>query len=202
MAIPTPLVSVCIPAFNAERYISASLNSVLGQSYPNLEIIVVDDGSTDGTATVLNEYKKIQNICVVHQKNKGQCAAVNEAFRRSNGEYIKFFDADDLLSPDFISNQVSRLEGRKDAIASASWGRFQGNDLESFSLQKEDVYQDLQPMDWLVKSLENGPNMMQCGLWLIPREILAISGLWDERLSLINDFDFFIRVILASQKVL
>ena len=60
----------------------------------------------------------------------------------------------------------------------------------------------MKPIEWLVESLSEGPNMMQCGLWLIPRVVLEKSGLWDERLSLINDFDFFIRVLLASTEVL
>ncbi|RYZ30319.1 MAG: glycosyltransferase family 2 protein [Chitinophagaceae bacterium] len=196
-----PLVSVCMPAYNAEKYIEEALNSLLDQSYPNLEIVIVNDGSTDGTGEILNQYER-KGVRVIHQENRGQCTAANTAFQHSAGEYIKFFDADDLLSKDFISDQVKKLNGSKDGIASASWGRFYGNDLTSFQLQEEDVYQDLPPMDWLVTSLEKGPNMMQCGLWLIPRNVLELSGLWDERLSLINDFDFFIRVILASQQVL
>ncbi|RYZ19053.1 MAG: glycosyltransferase family 2 protein, partial [Chitinophagaceae bacterium] len=196
-----PLVSVCMPAYNAEKYIGEALDSLLDQSYPNLEIVVVNDGSTDGTGDILNQYEK-RGIRVIHQENRGQCAAANTAFQYCSGEYIKFFDADDLLSKDFIGNQVTKLNGRDDVIASASWGRFYGHDLTSFQLQEEKVYQNLLPMDWLVTSLERGPNMMQCGLWLIPRQVLQLSGLWDERLSLINDFDFFIRVILASRQVL
>ncbi|RYZ25831.1 MAG: glycosyltransferase [Chitinophagaceae bacterium] len=195
-----PLVSVCMPAYNAAKYIGEALNSLLDQSYPNLEIVVVNDGSTDGTCDILNQYET-RGVRVIHQHNCGQCAAANTAFQHSSGEYIKFFDADDLLSRDFIANQVKKLEGRDDVIASAAWGRFYGNDLSSFKLQKERVYQDMRPMDWLVSSFEYGENMMQCALWLIPRKVLTLSGLWDERLSLINDFDFFIRVILASTEV-
>ncbi|RYY70630.1 MAG: glycosyltransferase family 2 protein [Chitinophagaceae bacterium] len=196
-----PLVSVCMPAYNAENYIGAALDSLLDQSYPNIEIVVVNDGSTDGTSDILNQYER-RGVRVIHQENRGQCAAANTAFQHCSGEYIKFFDADDLLSKYFISNQVKRIEGRDDVLASAAWGRFYGNDLSSFRLQKERVYQDMQSLDWLISSFENGENMMQCALWLIPRKILSLSGLWDERLSLINDFDFFIRVILASRDVL
>ncbi|RYG51412.1 MAG: glycosyltransferase family 2 protein [Chitinophagaceae bacterium] len=195
-----PLVSVCMPAYNAEKYIGQALDSVLQQSYPHIEVIVVNDGSTDYTAAVLESYRE-KGVQVIHQENRGQCAAANAAFHHSTGNYIKFFDADDVLSTDFIAQQIARINGKDDEIASASWGRFLGDDLQTFSLQQEPVYQDLDPMDWIVKSMENGQNMMQCALWLIPRNVLAISGLWDERLSLINDFDFFIRVILASKKV-
>lgn len=197
----TPLVSVCMPAYNAERYIGAALDSILNQSYSNIEIVVVDDGSKDGTPTILSAYKS-KGVKVISQENQGQCAAANTAFSLSNGEYIKFFDADDLLSPTFIEKQVERLSGNDCTVAYASWGRFKGDDLSTFQLQKEEVYRDMHPMEWLVTSLDKGPNMMQCGLWLIPRNVLQKSGLWDERLSLINDFDFFIRVLLSSEKIL
>lgn len=197
----SPLVSVCIPAYNAERYLSAALDSVLSQSYSNIEIIVVNDGSTDKTAEVLDTYMK-KGVISITQDNAGQCAAANRAFKESTGDYIKFFDADDLLSPDFIKNQVERLNGRNDALASASWGRFPEHDLSAFKLNPESVWRDMRPIDWIVESLWKGPNMMQCALWLIPREILHKSGLWNEKLSLINDFDFIIRVLLSCKEVL
>lgn len=196
-----PLVSVCIPAYNAEKYIAAALDSVLNQSYPHLEVVVVNDGSKDSTGNILETYKE-KGVKVLHQENRGQCAAANAAFQHCTGAYIKFFDADDLLSPHFIANQVERVNGREDAIASAAWGRFYQDDLNSFHLENEPVYKDMLPMEWLIASFTEGHVMMQCALWLIPRKVLCVSGLWDERLSLINDFDFFIRVILASKEVL
>lgn len=195
-----PLVSICIPAYNAEKYIAESLNSILHQSYHPIEIIVVNDGSTDRTSEILQTYKK-KGIKVIEQENKGQCAAANQAFLASRGDYIKFFDADDILSSDFIKNQVDVLTGRSDAIASASWGRFYNDDIHNFKPNPEKVWKNMKPIEWIAESLMQGPNMMQCGLWLIPRKILTLSGLWDERLSLINDFEFFIRVLLAAKQI-
>jgi len=195
-----PLVSICIPAYNAEKYITASLDSLFLQSYENIEVIVVNDGSKDKTLEILKAYKW-EKLHIVNQDNRGQCAAANEAFKHARGEYIKFFDADDILSPDFIKNQVSSLIDTENTIASSAWGRFYNDDLNTFQLNEESVWRDILPIEWLVESLGKGPNMMQCALWLIPREILLTSGLWDERLSLINDFDFFIRVLLASKKI-
>ncbi|QNR85302.1 glycosyltransferase family 2 protein [Pedobacter riviphilus] len=196
-----PLVSVCIPAYNAEKYIVAALDSLSNQSYKDIEVIVVNDGSTDKTLDLLKAYQW-DKLHVINQTNNGQCAAANTAFKLSKGEYIKFLDADDLLSANFIENQVKALEGTKDTIASSAWGRFYNDDMSTFALNKESVWRDMIPIDWLVESLAQGPNMMQCGLWLIPRNILSKSGLWDERLSLINDFDFFIRVLLTSKKIM
>ncbi|MGN6617069.1 MAG: glycosyltransferase family 2 protein [Ilyomonas sp.] len=196
-----PLVSVCIAAYNAENYIEQTLNSLYEQSYPHIEIIVVNDGSKDSTLNLLKKQQK-HNLVIINQDNKGQCAAANTAFKHAKGELIKFMDADDLISRDFIKNQVERLNGRNNAIASASWGRFSKDDLSDFQLNYEKVWKDMKPIDWLVESLWEGPNMMQCALWLIPRGILESSGIWDERLSLINDFEFFIRVLLASEDIL
>lgn len=195
-----PLVSICIPAYNAEAHIAATLNSVYGQSYQNIEIIVVNDGSTDATLEILQNNQK-SNLRIINQKNRGQCSAANEAFKASKGKYIKFFDADDILSENFIENQLKTLKGRSDAIAAAAWGRFFNNDITTFCLNPEVVWKDMKPIEWLLGSL-NGSNMMQCALWLIPREILEKSGLWNEKLSLINDFDFFIRVLLSSKEIL
>lgn len=196
-----PLVSVCMPCYNAERYVAEALDSVLAQTYPNLEIIVVNDGSKDESAEVLERYRS-KGVKVIHQENRGQCAAANRAYAEARGEYMKFFDADDILSPGFIEAQVKRLQGRTDAVASARWGRFYNDDLSTFRLNPEAVWRDMKPEEWLVESWINARAMMQCALWLIPRALLEKTGLWDDRLSLINDFEFFARVLCGAEKVL
>jgi glycosyltransferase involved in cell wall biosynthesis len=198
--IATPVVSVCIPAYNAQKYIADAIDSILNQSYPAIEIIVVDDGSTDGTSEILHKYR--DKIKIVSTENRGQSSAANTAYEIASGAYIKFMDADDVISSNFIQNQIIKINGQTDAVVSAGWGRFYENNLDTFALNEEKVWKDMKPIDWLVESLWEGPNMMQCALWLIPKEILKVSGLWDARLSLINDFEFFIRVLLASQQIL
>jgi len=197
-----PLVSICIPAYNAEDYVAEALDSALAQTWSPLEIVVVNDGSTDGTARILDRYaERDDRIRVIHQENQGQCAAANHAFRASDGELIKFFDADDLLSPEYVEKQVARLDGRRDCIASAEWARFY-DDLSEASFTPRPVWQDMDPVDWLVMAWQDARPMMQCALWLIPRRILDASGLWDERLSLINDFEFFARVLVHAEQIL
>ncbi len=200
MESAAPLVSVCMPAYNAGKYVAQAVESVIRQSYPHWELIIVNDGSTDNTAEVLNTFTDTR-IRVYHQPNAGQCAAVNKAYARSKGELIKFLDADDIISQDFIRNQVERIEGRTDVIATASWGRFYRNDLSTFRLDGAIIQQDLEPVEWLVKDMTNKQAMLQCALWLIPRPVLERSGLWNEELSLINDFEFFIRVLLHAREV-
>jgi len=101
-----PLVSVIIPAYNAERYLGEAIESVLGQTYAPLETIVVDDGSTDGTAEVAAAYP---GVAVISQKNAGPAIARNRGFAASTGELIAFHDADDAMVPEKIEVQVECL---------------------------------------------------------------------------------------------
>ncbi len=195
-----PLVSILMPCYNAERCVAAAVQSALDQTWPNKEIIVVDDGSTDGSGEILESFRG-RGVKVIHQENKGQCAAANRAFKESNGDYIKFFDADDLLKPKTVELQMTRIENCETAVASAEWGRFYGDDLSTFRLNPQSVWRDMDPLDWLVEAWQDARPMMQCALWLIPRAVLERSGLWDERLSLINDFEFFARVLCHASEV-
>src|SRR5439155_21797449 len=131
------------------------------------EIVVVNDGSTDGSGEILDSFRE-RGVKVVHQENKGQCAAANRAFAESRGEYIKFFDADDLVEPKMIELQVVRLAGSSTSVASPEWGRFHNNDLTTFELNQQSVWRDMHPLDWLVEAWMDARPMMQCALWLIP----------------------------------
>lgn len=104
-----PLVSVIIPAFNAQDLISETIDSILAQTYNNIEIIVVDDGSTDQTAKVVAGYGS--KIHYFYQNNSGGCAVPrNTGITHSTGDYLCFMDADDLMTPDRISRQVDFME--------------------------------------------------------------------------------------------
>ena len=92
------LVSVIIPAYNIEDYIGRCLDSVLSQTYKNLEILVVDDGSSDCTGEILDDYeKKDQRIRVIHKENGGVSSARNIGIEAATGDYIGFVDGDDLM---------------------------------------------------------------------------------------------------------
>ena len=196
-----PLVSICMPCYNAGKYVAEAIDSVLAQTYPNLEIIVVNDGSKDNSAEVTEGYRS-KGVKVIHQENRGQCAAANRAYAEARGEYIKFFDADDILSPGFVEAQMRRLNGRTDAVASARWGRFYNDDILSVQTTPEANWKDMEPTDWLVESYIDCRGVMQCALWMLPRMLLEKTGVWDERLSLINDFEFFSRVLCHASEVL
>lgn len=96
-------ISVIIPAYNAECTISNALNSVYAQNLDDLEVIVVDDGSTDDTISVLKPYQQKKNLCVIHQKNQGVSAARNTGIKAASGKYIFFLDSDDYIGYNLLS---------------------------------------------------------------------------------------------------
>ena len=104
------LVSVIIPVYNVKPYICESLESVINQTYQNLEIIVVDDGSTDGSGEICNYYKhKDSRICVIHQENRGLSEARNTGLDTMHGEAVAFLDSDDALLPNMIEIMVQNM---------------------------------------------------------------------------------------------
>ncbi|WP_186429899.1 glycosyltransferase [Clostridium sp. BSD9I1] len=105
------MVSIIIPVFNGEKFISDAIRSVLNQTYKNIEIIVIDDGSIDKTADIVKNFDKIRYI---YQNNKGPAASRNLGMALSKGEYIAFLDADDLYEPEKIQKQMEILEKYKE----------------------------------------------------------------------------------------
>ena len=197
-----PLVSICMSAYDTEEYVADALDAALAQTWDNLEIITVDDGSTDETGAIIDLYAvQHDEVTAVHQKNQGHSVGMNRAYTESSGELIKFFDADDFISPEMVEKQVRRLDGHCTHVASAEWGRFYGDDPLEAQFEPEPVWRDMDPVDWLVESWMDGWPMQQCAMFLIPRQVLERSGLWNEELSLINDFEFFTRVMLHSNGI-
>lgn len=110
----TPLSSIVIPTYNAEGYIKEAVDSALAETYKNCEVIVVDDGSTDGTKKLLLPYIEADKIKYVYQRNKGLAGARNTGIRKATGKYIALLDADDLFLPDKMAEQVAALEANPD----------------------------------------------------------------------------------------
>lgn len=194
-----PLVSIIMPCYNAERWLAAAIESVLAQTWPHREFIIVNDGSTDGSLAIARSFAA-RGVRIVSQANAGQGAACNFGLRHAKGDFIKFFDADDLLSPDMVALQVRALANRPGYLAYAEWARFHLDPAEAVFTPRPG-WHDATPADWLVEMLAEAQPMMQCAQFLIPRDLLGWAGGWDERLSLINDFEFFSRLVAQSQGV-
>jgi glycosyltransferase involved in cell wall biosynthesis len=194
-----PLVSILIPCYNCEQWLAKTLESALAQTWQHKEIIIVDDGSTDNSLSVAQRFES-PTVKVIHQKNQGQSAAENRALQEAQGDFIQYLDADDLLSPDKIERQIKLIgDSNSEFVAAGEWSRFYKSPQEALFIPQP-LWNNFAPIDWLICAWENH-NMMHGAAWLIPRNISEKAGLWDERLSLINDFDYFSRILLASQGV-
>lgn len=192
-----PLVSILIPAYNSERWIAETIRSVLGQTWPRREIIVVDDGSSDRTAAVAREFAS-KDVKVVTQANQGASAARNKAFSLSQGDYIQWLDADDLLAPEKIARQMEIMErgGNERTLLSGAWAHFMYRPAGATFIPTA-LWHDLTPLEWLTRKLSQNL-FMQPATWLTSRKLTEAAGPWDTRISLDDDGEYFCRVIMAS----
>ena len=122
------LISVIVPAYNIENYIQGCMDSILSQTYGNLEIIAVDDGSTDNTGKILDEYaRKDQRIRVIHQENKGLSGARNAALEIARGEYIGYVDGDDRIRPEMYETMITECEKNNAEMAITAYAQIGEN---------------------------------------------------------------------------
>jgi hypothetical protein len=194
------LVSVLIAAYNAELWLAETLDSAVGQTWPNTEVVVVDDGSTDGTLAVARRYESV-NVKVVHQENAGACAARNRAFAESRGDLIQYLDADDLLAPDKIARQVDRLRHEPEGtVAAGPYARFFER-IENAEFVPDGGWRDFTPaLRWVIEGWPR-PFMLASLCYLTPREVAERAGPWDEALQLNQDGEYFTRVLACATKL-
>lgn len=192
------LVSILIPAYNAEKTIGDTIKSAINQSWKFKEIIVVDDGSKDRTAEVARGFGSA--IILVSTKNQGAAMARNEALRLSKGDYIQWLDADDILAPDKIERQLAALGDHDDRriLLSSSWASFYYRTRNAHFLQTS-LCQHLTPVEWMLRKMNENLHM-QTATWLTSRELVEAAGPWDTRLKSDDDGEYFCRVLMASEK--
>jgi glycosyltransferase involved in cell wall biosynthesis len=193
-----PLISILIPCYNAAPWLAQTLESVLAQTWMHKEIIVVDDGSTDNSASIAHTYAG-HGMRLIRQENRGAAAARNHALQHAQGDFIQFLDADDLLAPDKVEQQMGVLAGAASHIAAGPWGRFDDNPASAV-FTPETNWRDSKPVEWLALNFA-GRGMMPPAAWLTPRRLIDTAGPWDERLTLNDDGEYFCRVLLASSGV-
>ncbi len=194
------LVSILIPAYNADKWISDTLKSALGQTWPKKEIIVVDDGSLDRTLQIAKGFES-KTLKVVTQVNSGAGAARNKALSLAQGDYIQWLDADDLLAPDKISQQMENAERSCESktLLSSSYGTFYFC-IERAKFKPTSLWQDLIPLDWLmIKFIQS--HWMNPAVWLVSRKLTELAGPWNEKLLVDIDGEYFCRVIAVSERV-
>jgi glycosyltransferase involved in cell wall biosynthesis len=202
----SPLVSILIPAYNAEKYIGLAIKSALSQTWVEKEIIVVDDGSRDQTLSIAYMFEA-NGVKVCSQPNQGASAARNKALRMAKGDYIQFLDADDLLSENKIEAQITLLQQYPGRVAVCNTVHFfDGEDYLRLSPSPHEtafLYDTNDPVAFLVNLYGGNGNgsMVQPNAWLTPRSVIEEAGYWSEHCAADDDGEYFCRVLLASKGV-
>jgi peptidoglycan/xylan/chitin deacetylase (PgdA/CDA1 family) len=184
-------VSIVIPTYNRAAYVREAIDSALGQTYPAIEVIVVDDGSTDGTPGVLAPYVADGRIQYVRTAQRGPSAARNTGWRRATGRYVKFLDSDDYLFPEQVARQVGQMEAG-DRIVSVS---------DSVIARPDGaVIRRRPPIDVPERQLAAlvARNLTVVHALLIPRRLLVETDGFDETLRAAEDWDLWIRIVKAG----
>ena len=207
MSKQPPLVSIVIPLFNSEAYLADTLNSVLNQNWHNKEILIIDDSSTDNSLAVANEFKSRYPVLIQIHKNigKGACKARNYGYHLSKGDFIQFLDADDILCPNKIKEQVLALGNHTDKIAVCQTWHFFEELNKATNTDKDYLFTTDQPEKFFIQLWGgNGKknNMVQTSAWLTPRELIEQTGGWNETLSKDQDGEFFARMVLNSKGII
>lgn len=184
----SPLISVIIPAYNCEKTIQETINSVLQQTFTDFELIVINDGSQDATLDVIG---KIQDprLKVFSFENAGGNVSRNRGLNQAVGNYISFLDADDIWTPDKLKSQLEALQKTPDAHVAYSWTDYIDEEGKFIvSGRRVSVNGDVYEKLLINNFLENGSNPLIC------REALIDLGGFDESLKAAQDWDMWLRL--------
>lgn len=192
-----PRISVIVPCFNAEKWIGHAIDSVLNQSYPNFELLVINDGSTDGTAKILERYG--EDVRVIEQRNRGVSASRKKGCEHASGDYIKFLDADDILPPGALHSAANlAIRFPEDIIV----GRSNVIDEAGSFLSTSGYNLPLRPSN---ESLVGGEYLLtqatHSGLWLVPREVLSHASCFDSTIKLGEEYFFTMQLMATNRKM-
>lgn len=189
-----PLVSVIIPMYNREKTICRAIDSVLNQTYRNIEIIVVDDGSTDGSLQLAQDYIKKGVKVIASIQNVGVAAARNVGMKAATGEYIAFQDSDDEWFPNKLQVQIDHMNGCGTKVSFCPYVLVLDDNLTQ-------IYPSMNKIQMIasggVHVILNKENVVGTPTIVMHREVMEQVGLFDESFSSFEDYDYFIRI---SQK--
>ena len=201
-----PLVSVIIAAYNCDKYINQCIDSLLNQSFKNFEIIVVDDGSTDRTYSILNEYKtKNKNLYIYRQKNKYAGVARNNGLSRAKGEYVLFLDADDFFEPNMLMLAYQRAKS-VDADMVVFKGREYNDVTKEFKNCRFPLSPELFPNKAVISAGEFGEKLFQansCIAWnkLISKKFIDKVGVKFSSTKSSNDTVFIYTLLSLAKRI-
>jgi glycosyltransferase involved in cell wall biosynthesis len=184
----TPAVSVVIPAYNSAAFLQQAIDSVLGQTYSDFEIIVIDDGSSDGTEAVARSFS--DRVTYIKQENKGVSAARNHGIKLARGQYVAFLDADDLWAPEKLAEQIPLFDMNPEiGLVYSDWQVVSEHGVSEASFHSSRpaasgyVFNDLVRTGFILTSGT-----------VVRRSCLADVGEFDETLSIAQDYDLWLRI--------
>lgn len=184
-----PLVSVVIPLYNRQSTIQRAVDSVLNQTYSNIEVLVVDDGSTDNSVEMLKKYENDNRVKVFCQEfNQGANAARNRGIREARGEYIAFQDSDDEWLFDKLEKQIKRMEDEKFHVSFCAYKRQYPKAVQIIPNISEKIFPDN-----IKERLKTG-NIVGTPTLIIHKDVVHEAGVFDEEMPRLQDYEFIIRI--------
>ena len=186
------LVSVVIPVYNSEEYLEECLNSVIGQTYEDIEIIAVDDGSEDSSLDILKKYS--DKVHIFSQKNQGLATALNLGIGKIKGNWLKWFSPDDVMFTNTIETLVCEAKKHSnDTILYSNWNIIDavGNTLREFH---ESNYNEVSDFDYNIRLLDG--QQINVNTTLIPSQLFEKYSMQNLDDPVAIDYDFFLRVAL------
>ena len=203
----SPLISIIIPAYDRGHLIKETLTSVLKQSYKQWECIVVDDGSTDNTKQVVEEFTEKDARFYYYRRPddypKGANSCRNFGFEKSTGAFINWLDSDDLLSEDKLAAQLELLQHshHEGIVFTCKWNRFTGS-TEGIAPKQSHINRAFPTGLDLLKAFNKKASFFPCHAYLVSRDLIDKAGLWDETLLVNQDGEFFTRILIHAKEVL
>jgi glycosyltransferase involved in cell wall biosynthesis len=196
------LVSILIPAYNAEAWIHQTIRSALDQTWSRKEIIVLDDGSHDRTLEIARSFAS-KSVKVLTQENQGACATRNRLLGEAQGDYLQWLDADDVMAPDKIALQLAGADPgcRSRILLTSAQGTFFFSSRRA-RFRPTGLWRDLSNVDWITTKF-NENVWLNPTSWLVSRRLSELAGPWDDRLSRSGDDDgeYICRVVAAGDGV-
>ncbi|NJM90675.1 MAG: glycosyltransferase [Hydrococcus sp. RU_2_2] len=196
MSDPVPMISVVMPAYNASRYVGQAIESVLQQIFTDFELLIIDDGSTDGTLILTNQYAlRDRRIKVLSQTNQGVSATRNRGVQMAKGQFMAFLDADDLWLPDKLAAHIEHFQANPNLAVSFSRVEFISPDGERTGQVSTSRLVNLKPEDFLYEN----PTTTMSNL-IVRSEVFAQIGGFAEDMSYSEDLEWLFRAICHKRQ--
>ena len=179
-------ISIITPSYNQGQYLEQTINSVLGQNYPNLEYIIIDGGSTDGSVAIIKKYAEHLKYWV-SEKDRGQASAINKSLQYCTGEIFNWLNSDDYLQPDALQKINEAFNGRQVDLVAGK--------VNNFSEKKNEVIANQHLSATGLMRWDKGVQFVQPGVWMRREKFIACGGLNDE-FNYAFDWDMMVRYLL------